>query len=87
MDAVTGVPVSASSKKAKEGQGEPGGGGDRPKVIRYLKRMDIRVQMINTRENPEKAGRMYPPVVAVEYGETSYDKLASWKTFRFSTFL
>ncbi len=80
VDTVSGVPVSA--KGGSGGGGGGGGGGDeaggrskRPKVVRYLKRVDIRVKMINTRESPEKAGRLYPPVMALEYGEVTDDEL------------
>ena len=27
--------------------------------------------MLNTKEFPEKAGRIYPPVISVEYGEVT----------------
>ena len=29
----------------------------------------IRVNMLNTKEFPEKVGRIYPPIVSIEYGE------------------
>ncbi len=39
--------------------------------------------MINTRESPEKAGRLYPPVIAIEYGEISQDDLDKGKEVDF----
>ena len=40
-----------------------------PKLIRYAKKIEFRVNALNTREFPEKAGRIYPPLVMVEYDE------------------
>ncbi len=76
-DAVTGVPVSSGDKAGQEHSKS------RPRVVRYLRKMAFRVQMINTRENPEKAGRLYPPLVALEYGEATADDLEEGKEFDF----
>ena len=47
------------------------GGNGVPEVVRYLKKFKIQVDMLNTKEFPEKAGRIYPPVISVEYGEVT----------------
>ena len=36
-----------------------------------------------TRENPEKAGRIYPPVAAIQYGEVSIDDWEQGKKVEF----
>ncbi|XP_059083812.1 meckelin-like [Tigriopus californicus] len=37
--------------------------------------MKIKIRMLNTREDPKKAGRIYPPIVVIEYGDISRDAL------------
>jgi len=49
--------------------------GSGPERIRYLTKMHIQVQLLNSRENPEKAGRIFPPIVFIEYGEISSSEL------------
>ena len=39
--------------------------------------------MLNTRESPDKAGRLYPPVAVIEYGEVSRDDLDNGKELDF----
>ena len=39
--------------------------------------------MLNTREFPEKAGRIYPPLAVIEYGQATLDDLKSGKEFDF----
>ena len=39
--------------------------------------------MLNTREFPEKAGRIYPPLAIIEYGQATQDDLKSGKEFQF----
>ena len=39
--------------------------------------------MLNTREFPEKAGRIYPPLAILEYGQATQDDLKSGKEFQF----
>ena len=65
VDTVSGIPVSQDSEL------------ERPNVVRYLSKMEIKIRMIDTREEPEKAGRMYPPIVKVEYAEITLDDLAN----------
>ena len=40
--------------------------------ISYLNNLFyFRVNMLNTKEFPDKAGRIFPPVIAIEYGEVT----------------
>ncbi len=39
--------------------------------------------MLNTREFPEKAGRIYPPLAILQYGQATQDDLKSGKEFQF----
>lgn len=54
-----------------------------PKAVRYLSKMELRIEMLDTRENPDKAGRIYPPVAVIEYGEVSLDDLDKGKEVEF----
>ena len=74
MDRVSAVPTSQFAASLSE---------SRPKAVRYLSKMELRIEMLDTRENPEKAGRIYPPVAVIEYGEVSIDDLARGKEVEF----
>ena len=39
--------------------------------------------MLNTKESPDKAGRIFPPVVEVEYGEVTLKDLEEGKKMDF----
>jgi hypothetical protein len=39
--------------------------------------------MLNTREFPEKAGRIYPPLAIIEYGQATQEDLKAGKEFEF----
>lgn len=39
--------------------------------------------MLNTRKSPDKAGRVYPAVAVIEYGEVSRDDLDNGKELDF----
>ena len=45
-----------------------------PETVRYLSRLELRVNMINTRESPEKPGMIHPPVAVLEYKEVTIDE-------------
>ena len=74
VDRVSAVPTSQFAASLAEA---------RPKAVRYLSKMELRIEMLDTRENPEKAGRIYPPVAVIEYGEVSIDDLARGKEVEF----
>ena len=74
MDRVSGVSTSQFAASLSE---------SRPKAVRYLSKMELRIEMLDTRENPEKAGRIYPPVAVIEYAEVSIDDLERGKEVEF----
>ena len=74
VDRVSGVPTSQFAASLSE---------SRPKAVRYLSKMELRIEMLDTRENPEKAGRIFPPVAVIEYGEVSIDDLERGKEVEF----
>ena len=39
--------------------------------------------MLNTKEFPDKAGRIFPPVIAIEYGEVTIKDLEEGKKMDF----
>ena len=39
--------------------------------------------MLNTKEFPDKAGRIFPPVIAIEYGEVTLKELEEGKKMEF----
>ena len=41
---------------------------------RYLSSMHIQITMLNTKESPDKPGRIHPPVVQVEYKDISLEE-------------
>eukprot|EP00094_Tigriopus_californicus_P012053 TCALIF_11646-PA protein Name:"Similar to Tmem67 Meckelin (Rattus norvegicus)" AED:0.11 eAED:0.11 QI:708/0.75/0.55/1/1/1/9/0/735 len=64
VDTISGIPVSNEEIQ-----------NSKPKHVRYLSKMKIKIRMLNTREDPKKAGRIYPPIVVIEYGDISRDAL------------
>jgi hypothetical protein len=74
VDPIGAIPVSSGSSDPSK---------DRPVAVRYLSKLEIRISLINTREFPEKAGRMYPPVIALEYGEVTLDDLSNGREVDF----
>ncbi len=60
VDAVSGIPV----RDKKEGDGPEG---SLPELVRYMSRLSMTVDVVNARERPGRSGKIYPPVVAVEY--------------------
>ena len=42
-------------------------------LYRYAKRIEVKVNALNTREFPDKAGRIYPPLVVIEYEDIALD--------------
>ena len=43
------------------------GASPEPKIVRYLESMEVRVRLLNTRESPDKPGRIHPPLVVLRY--------------------
>ena len=39
--------------------------------------------MLNTKENPDKAGRIFPPIVAIEYGEVTKESVEKGEKMEF----
>ena len=92
MDVLSGVSVaSTQQQQAVVNSGGVGGAAAKafesvqllPSLIRYAKRIEVKVKALNTRQDPKKAGRIYPPIVKIEYGEISLDDLQAGKTFDF----
>lgn len=42
--------------------------------LRYLSRFSLHIEMVNTRESPDMAGRMYPPIADIEYSEVNLEQ-------------
>ena len=37
----------------------------KPRVVRYLSSLELRVSLLNTRESPDKPGRIHPPLAVL----------------------
>ena len=80
VDVLSGASVSDQQKKADIGAEPP-----LPITVRYAKGIEIRVKALNTRDFPEKAGRIYPPLLVIEYDEVvlNDDSTQVWSQTQF----
>ena len=46
----------------------------KPRQLRYLSKMEIHVELVDAHKEPNKAGQIYPPRIAVEYATVSEDE-------------
>ena len=77
LDALSGSSVAA--KQAAKDDDEP----VIAEMFRYAKRISIKVTALNTRQYPEKAGRIYPPLVSIEYEDVTLEEVEAGNSFDF----
>ena len=45
-----------------------------PEIVRYLARLELRVNLVNTRDSPDKPGMIHPPIAVLQYEEVTLDQ-------------
>ena len=45
-----------------------------PEIVRYLTRLELRVNLVNTRDSPDKPGMIHPPIAVLQYEEVTLDQ-------------
>ena len=54
-----------------------GANGEEAGIVRYLESLELRVGLLNTRESPEKPGRIHPPLAVLKYKEVTLEEAKS----------
>ena len=54
-----------------------GSNGEEAGIVRYLESLELRVGLLNTRESPEKPGRIHPPLAVLKYKEVTLEEAKS----------
>ena len=57
--------------------GGASGNGEKAGIVRYLESLELRVGLLNTRESPEKPGRIHPPLAVLKYKELTLEEAKS----------